>query len=127
MSIFDTIMGQMGGSVGQAVEQQVAGMIAQKMGIDPAMAQMAIGALMKNHPQPNDTVQASAEQTGIAPDMMSQILGQLGGEGALTSLLGAVSGQQTPGEIDAAGGAAGGGLAGALTGMLGGLMGGKKS
>jgi len=118
MSILDTIMNQMGGGVGQAVEQQVAGMIAQKMGLDPAMVQSAVGALMQNHTQPNDTVQAAAEQTGIAPDMMSQILGQIGGEGALGSLLG-----------HATGGAAqpDGGIGGALGGMLGGLMGGTKS
>lgn len=118
MSILDTIMGQMGGGVGQAVEQQVAGMIAQKMGIDPAMAQSAIGALMQNHTQPNDTVQAAAEQTGMAPDMMSQIMAHIGGEGALGSLIGHATGGAAPQE---------GGIAGALGGMLGGLMGGTKS
>ena len=118
MSILDTIMGAVGGQAGQSIEQQVAGMIAQKMGIDPSMAQMAIGALTQNHTQPNDTVAAAAEQTGIAPDMMSQIMGHIGGEGALGSLIGQMGGAQAAG---------GGGVAGALTGMLGGLMGGNKS
>jgi hypothetical protein len=118
MSILDTIMNQMGGSMGQAVEQQVAGMIAQKMGIDPSMAQMAIGALMKNHAEPNDTVQAAAEQTGVAPDMMSQILGHIGGEGALGSLIGQVGGAQQQ---------QGGGMGDMLGGVLGGLMGGQKN
>jgi hypothetical protein len=119
MSILDTIMGAVGGSAGQAIEQQVAGMIAQKMGIDPSMAQMAIGALMKNHAEPNDTVQAAAEQTGVAPDMMSQILGHIGGEGALGSLIGQVGGaQQQQG---------GGGVGDMLGGLVGGLMGGNKS
>lgn len=118
MSILDTIMGAVGGQAGQAIEQQVAGMIARKMGIDPSMATMAINALTQNHTLPNDTVAASAEQTGIAPDMMSQIMGQLGGEGALGSLVSQMGGVQQQG---------GGGVAGALTGMLGGLMGGNKS
>lgn len=118
MSILDSITGMMGGQAGQAVEQQVAGMIAQKMGIDPAMAQMAIGALMKNHTQPNDTVQAAAEETGVPGDMMSQILGHIGGEGALGSLIGQVTG---------GGQAQAGGIGGALGGMLGGLTGGTKS
>ena len=118
MSILDTVMQQMGGSMGQAVEQQVVGMIAQKMGIDPAMAQSAVGALLQNHTQPNDTVTAAAAQTGMSSDMMSQILGHLGGEGALGSLMGQMA--QSGGE-----GAAGGGIGGALGGMLGGLMGNK--
>ncbi len=117
MSILDSIMGAVGGSAGQAVEQQVAGMIAQKMGLDPAMVQTAVTALMQNHTQPNDTVQAAAEQTGVAPDVMSQIMAHIGGEGALGSLIGHATG----------GTAAEGGVAGALGGMLGGLMGGTKS
>ncbi len=117
MSILDTIMGAVGGSAGEAVEQQVASMIAQKMGLDPAMVQSAVGALMQNHTQPNDTVQAAAEQTGVAPDVMSQIMAHIGGEGALGSLIGHAT----------SGSAAEAGVAGALGGMLGGLMGGTKS
>ena len=117
MSILDTIMGAVGGSAGQAVEQQVSAMIAQKMGLDPAMVQSAVGALMQNHTQPNDTVQAAAEQTGVAPDVMSQIMAHIGGEGALGSLIGHATGGAAPA----------GGVADALGGMLGGLMGGTKS
>ncbi len=123
MSILDTIMGQMGGGVGQMVEQQVASAIATKLGIDPAMAQSAITALTQAHPQPGDTVQAAAAQSGISADTLSQIVGHLGGEGGLGSLVGAMTGQQQ----GAGAGADAGGLAGTLTGMLGGLMGGNKS
>lgn len=117
MSLLDSIMGQMGGGVTQMIEQQVAGAVAQKMGLDPAMVQTALGALLQQHPQPNDTVQAAAEQTGIAPDMMSQILGQIGGEGALGQIIGAAT-QQQGGE---------GGLGGVLGGLVGGMLGGQKS
>ena len=126
MSILDSIMGQMGGGVGQAVEAQVAGMIAQKMGIDPSLAQMAITALTAAHPQPSDTVAtATANTPGVSTDMMSQILSHLGGEGVLTQLGAAMNGQQTPGEVAAAGGS--GGIGDVLTGVLGNLMGGQKS
>jgi hypothetical protein len=117
MSILDTIMGAVGGNASLAVQQQVAGMIAQKMGLDPAMVQSAVAALMQNHTQPNDTLQAAVEQTGVAPDVMSQIMAHIGGEGALGSLIGHVTGGTLPE----------GGLADALGGMLGGLMGGTKS
>lgn len=124
MSILDTIMGAVGGSAGQAIEQQVAGMIAQKMGIDPAMAQMAINALAKNHTLPNDTVATAAQETGVSGDIMSQILGQIGGEGALGSLVSQMGGAAAAGGQQQAGDS---GIAGALTGMLGGLMGGNKN
>ena len=113
MSILDTIMGAAGSGMGQQIEAQVAGMVAQKMGIDPSMAQTAIAALTQAHSAPTDTVDTAAQQTGIAPGMLSQILGHLGGEGALGSLAGQMAGGQ-------------GGMAGGLAGMLGGLMGGNK-
>ncbi len=122
MSILDSIMGAMGGGgVTGMIEQQVAGAIAAKMGIDPSMAQMAIGALTQQHAQPGDTVAAAAQQTGIGTDTLTQMMGHLGGEGGLGSLVGAMSGQQ------AAPAAGGTDIAGTLTGMLGGLMGGNKS
>jgi hypothetical protein len=123
MSILDTIMGAVGGSAGQAIEQRVAGMIADKMGIDPSMAKMAIDALAKNHTLPNDTVSTAAQETGVSGDIMSQILGHIGGEGALGSLVSQMGGAAAGGGKQAGGGD----IAGALTGMLGGLMGGTKN
>lgn len=110
MSIMDTIMGAMGSGMGQNIEAQVAGMIAQKMGIDPSMAQSAIAALTAAHIAPTDTVSTAAQQSGIQPGMLNEILGHLGGEGALGSLASQL----------------GGGHGGDLAGMLGGLMGGNK-
>ena len=122
MSILETIMGQMGGSTGQMIEQQVAGMIAQKMGIDPAMAQSAIAALTQAHTAPTDTVTTAAQQTGMSPDILSQIVSHIGGEGALGSLVGQMGAQSAGGVSED-----GGSIGGALSGMLGGLMGGNKS
>ena len=104
MGLFDGIAG--------SLETQAAEAIAAKMGIDPSLAAMAIGALTKNHPVPGDTVQQSADQTGIAPDMLNQILGQIGGEGGLGALVGALG----------SGGAAQGGGAAPATGGLGGIL-----
>ena len=113
MGIFDGITG--------SLQEQAAKMIAAKMGIDPSMAEMAIGALTKNHPVPGDTVQQSAQETGISGDILSQIVGQIGGEGGLGALVGALGGgaaQEQGQQADAPQG----GLGGILSG-LGGLGG----
>ena len=133
MGILDGILGSLGGGgMTQMIEEQVASAVAAKMGIDPAMAQTAIGALTQAHPQPGDTVDTAAAQTGISPDILSQIMGHLGGEGALGQLAGAVP---ATGEAPAAEGGIMGSLSGMLdrdgdgnplndvTGMLGGMFG----
>ncbi len=117
MGIFDGII--------QGLEQQAAGAIAAKMGIDPSMATAAIGALTKAHGQPGNTVDQAAQQSGISPDILSQIVSQVGGTGGLGSLAGALSGAgapvQDPSQPDAPA-PAGGGLGGILS-SLGGLGG----
>lgn len=101
MGLFDTILGQMAGN--PAVTN-----LAEKIGLSPEQVAAAISALGEAHTQPGDTVAGAAESTGLSPDVLQQILGHLGGEGALGnlgSLLGAANG------------------AGGLGGMLGGLFG----
>ncbi|MDE2436154.1 MAG: hypothetical protein KGM49_07840 [Sphingomonadales bacterium] len=115
MGIFDGIT--------QSLEQQAAMAVAQKMGIDPSMAQVAISALTQNHPLPGDTVQQSAQQTGISPDVLTQIVGQIGGEGGLGALVNAIGGGQGQAQAQSAPAAPqAGGLGGILAG-LGGLGG----
>lgn len=117
MGILDGLMGQFGGQAAEA--------IAAKMGIDPAIAQTALGALAQAHPQPGDTVEAAAASSGLSPEMLTNIVGQLGGEGGLGALVSSLGGAaQASGEGEAA---AGGGLGGMVGGLLGGLMGGNKS
>ena len=106
MSLFDGIAGSLGTQAAEA--------IAAKMGIDPSLAATAIGALTQNHSIPGDTVQQSADQTGIAPDMLNQILGQIGGEGGLGALVGALGGAAGQGGAAAP---AQGGLGGILAGL----------
>jgi hypothetical protein len=76
MSILDNILGQVGSNI------DIANMAA-KVGIDPAMAEKAVAALGAAHSQPSDTVATAAAQTGIDSGTLNQIVGHIGGEGAL--------------------------------------------
>ena len=76
MGIFDTIMGQMG------QHTDVANM-AEKLGIDPEVAEKAIAALGQSHGEAGDTVAGAAEKTGLDQDTLSSIIDQIGGEGSM--------------------------------------------
>ncbi len=76
MSLFDSILSQVGSNF------DVANM-ATKLGIDPAIAEKAIGALGKAHSEPGDTVATAAQATGVDAGILSQIVGHIGGEGSL--------------------------------------------
>ncbi|MBA3878632.1 MAG: hypothetical protein C0500_02825 [Sphingobium sp.] len=114
--------------------------MATKVGLSPEMAEMAVSALAKAHPQPGDTVATAASSTGISADILQQIVGHIGGEGSLAnyaSIIAAATGGA--GAAGAQGGAGGimGTVAGILdrdgdgnplddiAGMAGGLLGGK--
>ena len=84
MGILDGILGQIGGG-----NLDVAS-IAQQVGIDPALAEKAIAALGRAHDEPSDTVATAAQSTGIDTGTLDQIVGQLGGEGALGQVAGAL-------------------------------------
>jgi hypothetical protein len=77
--MFDALLGQAGQDI------DVAG-IAEKFGIDPAMATQAIAALGAAHSQPGDTVATASDQTGIDFDTLSQIAQELGGSAGLSQL-----------------------------------------
>ena len=57
--------------------------MADKLGIDSETAEKAIAALAEAHHQDGDTVETAADKTGIAPETLSQIRDQIGGEGSL--------------------------------------------
>lgn len=101
MSMLDAILGQLAG--------HDLGGLAGKVGLTPEQLQMALQALTAAHPQPGDTATVAAQNTGLPVNVLQQVLGHLGGEGALGQL----------------GGALGGGGAGGLGGMLGGMLGGR--
>ena len=81
MSLLDGILAQVSGNA------SVAG-LAGKVGLTPQQVETAIAALGKAHQQPGDTVQQASDQTGLPQDKLSQIVGHLGGEGALGPITG---------------------------------------
>lgn len=85
MSLFDSILGQVGGNLD-------IGSIASKFGIDPAMAEQAVQALGQSHAEPGDTIQGAADKTGLDPAMLGQLASHLGGEGGLGQLSGLLQG-----------------------------------
>ncbi len=85
MSIFDQILGQITSNV------DIKSLAAQ-VGIDPAMAEKAIAGLAAGHAAPTDTVETAAASTGIDSGILQQIVGQIGGDGALGNLAGMLGG-----------------------------------
>lgn len=79
MSMFDSLLGQLGSNVD-------VGSIAQNFGIDPATAQTALAALGQAHNEPGDTVDTAAANTGLDPALLSGIAQHIGGEGMLGQL-----------------------------------------
>lgn len=90
MSLLDGILAQVAGNA------SVAG-LAGKVGLTPQQVETAIAALGKAHQEPGDTVQQASDQTGLPQDKLSQILGHLGGEGALGPLAGMLEQQGSGG------------------------------
>jgi DNA-binding IscR family transcriptional regulator len=80
MSIFDSILGQLGGAGGAPID--IAN-LAAKVGISPDQAESAVSALAVAHPQEGETVETAAATTGIDPAVLQQIVGHIGGEGSL--------------------------------------------
>jgi hypothetical protein len=76
MNFLDNILGE-GGS-GSAIQS-----ISEKFGIDPSLAEAAIAALGKAHPEPGNTVDIASAKTGLDASVLMQIIQQIGGESAL--------------------------------------------
>jgi len=81
MSLLDNILSQVAGNA------TVAG-LAGRVGLTPPQVEMALAALGKAHQERGDTVSQASRQTGLPQDKLGQILGHLGGEGALGPLAG---------------------------------------
>jgi len=76
MSLFDGILNQVSGT---ATVQN----LAAKVGLSPEQIEQAVAALGQAHTAPGDTVTTAAEQTGLPTDKLQEIVGHIGGEGAL--------------------------------------------
>ncbi len=76
MSLFDSILGQVG-------DNPTVANMADKLGIDPEKVAEAVAALGEAHPEPGDTVDLASTKTGLSPDILNQIMEHIGGEGSL--------------------------------------------
>ena len=76
MGILDGILGQLG-------ENSDVANLAAKVGLSPEHVEMAVKALAKFHPMEVDTAEGAAAETGIPTDKLQEIIGHIGGEGAL--------------------------------------------
>jgi len=112
MSIFDQILGQISSNVD--VKN-----LAAKVGIDPSMVESAIAGLAAGHAAPTDTVETAAANTGIDAGVLQQIVGHIGGEGALASF--ATTLAQHPDAVNMLGSLLGGKDGESPLGNLGGL------
>ena len=96
MSLLDSIRGQVAGNVD--VKN-----LAAKVGLDPAMAEKAIAALAAGHQAEGDTISTAAASSGLDASKLQEIVGHIGGEGALgsfASMLGPDMMQKVSGMLD---------------------------
>lgn len=80
MGLLDGILKQVAGSPDTVAQ------LAEKVGIDPGMAEKAVAALGQSHGESGDTVELAAGKTGLDSGKLNEIMGQLGGEGALSQI-----------------------------------------
>ena len=76
MSLLDGILGQLSGNA--TIDN-----LAAKVGLTPDQVEQAVHALAKAHAAPGDTINTAADRTGLPQDKLSEIVGHIGGEGAL--------------------------------------------
>jgi len=75
--------------------------LAAKVGITPEQAESAIMALAQSHTAPGDTVEGAAASTGLGSDVLSQIVGHIGGEGSLGQFATLINGAENSGILAA--------------------------
>ena len=88
MEILDGIMKQVAGSPDTVAS------LAEKVGIDPALAAKAVAALGQSHGEDGDTVELASQKTGLDTSALSGIVSQLGGEGALGDIAQRMQGEE---------------------------------
>jgi len=76
-------MSLLNGILSQVSDSATIDNLAAKVGLSPDQVEQAVAALGQAHAAPGDTVTTAAEKTGLPQDKLSEIVGHIGGEGAL--------------------------------------------
>jgi ATP phosphoribosyltransferase regulatory subunit HisZ len=76
-------MSLLNGLLSQVSDNATVQNLATKVGLSPDQVEQAVAALGQAHTAPGDTVTTAAEQTGLPQDKLQEIVGHIGGEGAL--------------------------------------------
>jgi hypothetical protein len=96
------------GLLSQVAENVDVKNLAAKVGLTPEQVESAVTALGQAHTAPGDTVDTAAASTGLPADILQQIVGHIGGEGALGKFAGLLSAQGGEGLLGELGGLASG-------------------
>ena len=92
-------MGILDGLLGQVTQNVDIKNLAEKVGLSPAQVESAVVALGQAHSAPTDTVDTAAASTGLPTDVLQQIVGHIGGEGALGQFAGLLQGSGMLGKV----------------------------
>jgi ATP phosphoribosyltransferase regulatory subunit HisZ len=76
-------MSLLNGILSQVSESATVDNLAAKVGLSPEQVEQAVAALGQAHTSEDDTVTTAAQQTGLPQDKLQEIVGHIGGEGAL--------------------------------------------
>ena len=76
-------MSLLNGLLNQVSDTATVQNLAAKVGLSPEQVEQAVAALGQAHASEGDTVSTAAQQTGLPEDKLNEIVGHIGGEGAL--------------------------------------------
>ena len=92
-------MGMLDGLLGQVTQNVDIKNLAAKVGLSPEQVESAVTALGQAHTALTDTVTTAASATGLSTDVLQQIVGHIGGEGALGQFASLLQGSGVLGNV----------------------------